>query len=259
MNLQAISKVLEIAENEIGYLEKASNSQLDDKIANAGRNNWTKFARDLDQTNIYNGKKNGYAWCDVFVDWCMMRAFGLELAQKITNQPSGGYGAGCTFSAKYYQYINRFYREEPKAGDQIFFTKDAGESMYHTGLVVKVVDGRVYTIVGNTSSQPGVEPNGGAVNAKSYPLGAIYIGGYGRPDYDLVPVEGRSDPSTQGEVFYHKLGDVPKAYRPAIEQLMREGALKGRSDVDPDTLEDNVLDISETFCRVFTVLKNLEE
>ena len=41
--------------------------------------------------------------------------------------------------------------------------------MYHTGIVEKVSGGRVYTIEGNTSSQPGVVPNGGCVRDKNYP------------------------------------------------------------------------------------------
>ena len=40
-------KVLEVAENELGYIEKATNSNLDSKTANAGSNNYTKYGRDL--------------------------------------------------------------------------------------------------------------------------------------------------------------------------------------------------------------------
>ena len=40
---KAIEKVILIAKNEIGYLEKKSNSQLDSKTANAGSNNYTKY------------------------------------------------------------------------------------------------------------------------------------------------------------------------------------------------------------------------
>ena len=36
-----------IALAEVGYLEKASNEQLDDKTANAGKKNFTKYARDM--------------------------------------------------------------------------------------------------------------------------------------------------------------------------------------------------------------------
>ena len=44
---KAIEKVILIAKNEIGYLEKKSNSQLDSKTANAGSSNYTKYWRDI--------------------------------------------------------------------------------------------------------------------------------------------------------------------------------------------------------------------
>ena len=57
--------IVAIALAELGYHEKASNTALDDKAANSGGNNWTKYARDLAAAGYYNGNKNGYAWCDV--------------------------------------------------------------------------------------------------------------------------------------------------------------------------------------------------
>ena len=69
-------EVITIALAEVGYREKASNASLDAPQANAGSGNWTKFARDLAAAGYYNGNKNGYAWCDVFVDWCFYKAFG---------------------------------------------------------------------------------------------------------------------------------------------------------------------------------------
>ena len=44
--MTAIDKLIQTADNEVGYLEKSSNSQLDDKTANAGMNNYTKYWRD---------------------------------------------------------------------------------------------------------------------------------------------------------------------------------------------------------------------
>ncbi len=41
--MTAIDKLIQTADNEVGYLEKSSNSQLDDKTANAGMNNYTKY------------------------------------------------------------------------------------------------------------------------------------------------------------------------------------------------------------------------
>ena len=184
--MTAVEKLLATARAEIGYLEKATNAQLDDKTANAGYNNWTKYARDLDKLGVYNFPKNGYEWCDMFVDWCFIQTFGTELAWKMTGQAMKGLGAGCTFSAQYYEKIGRFYKSGPQPGDQIFFSSDGGASMYHTGLVEKVDNGRVYTIEGNTSSTYGVIANGGSVSSKSYPLSYWQIGGYGRPNWSLA-------------------------------------------------------------------------
>lgn len=181
-----IEKLLAAARAETGYLEKASNTNLDSKTGNAGDKNWTKYARDLDKLGFYHAGKNGYAWCAVFCDWCMVQAFGLEMALKMTGQKLGGYGAGCTDSVRYYRAMGRFYKYEPKPGDQIFFTQNNGQSFYHTGLVEKVEGGKVFTIEGNTSSAAGVVENGGAVAAKSYSLTYNRIGGYGRPNYSLI-------------------------------------------------------------------------
>lgn len=184
--MSAIERLIETARAEIGYLEKASNADLDGKTSNLGDKNWTKYARDLDKMGFYHAAKNGYAWCAVFVDWCMVQTFGIDTALKMTGQSKGGYGAGCTESVNYYKRIGRFYTKGPKPGDQIFFTQNNGKSFYHTGIVEKVENGKVYTIEGNTSSAPGVVENGGAVWWKSYRLDYNRIGGYGRPNYSLI-------------------------------------------------------------------------
>ena len=178
-----IEKLINIAKAEVGYLEKKSNKDLDSKTANAGRNNYTKYARDLDNIpGFYNGKKNGYPWCDVFVDWCMVQAFGVDKAKELLLQPNQSLGAGCTYSANYYKNAKQ-YHKTPKVGDQIFFTNSKG-SIIHTGLVYKFDSTYVYTIEGNTSSDEGVVENGGSVNDKKYKLSYSRIAGYGRPKYD---------------------------------------------------------------------------
>ena len=175
--------LIKVATAEVGYLEKANKNNLDDKTANAGSKNYTKYARDLDSiTGFYNGKKNGYAWCDVFVDWCFVKAFGTEMALKLLGQPKSSYGAGCSWSAKYFKSINRFFKN-PKAGDQIFFINSIG-NVNHTGIVYDVDSKYVYTIEGNTSSASGVIANGGSVEKKKYKLSYNKIYGYGRPMYD---------------------------------------------------------------------------
>jgi len=208
--MKAIERLLNTARKEIGYLEKASNSQLDDKTANAGNRNYTKFARDLDSLGVYNGKKNGYAWCDMFCDWCFITTFGLETAMKITGQPMGGYGAGCRYSAKYYKSMERFYTKYPQPGDQIFFTRDGGATYHHTGLVERVTADTVYTIEGNTSSVSGVVANGGSVERKSYSLSSVNIGGYGRPDYSIIPEE-------DDDMDFEKFAKLMEEYRKTLQ------------------------------------------
>ena len=173
---EAVSKVLNIARQEVGYREKNSGTGLDDPAANAGAGNYTKYARDLDRIpNFYNGPKQGFAWCDVFYDWLLVKAFGPELGKKLLCQPSGSAGAGCAFSLSYYQQHGQ-YHQRPEPGDQIFFTYAQGE-ISHTGIVEKVDGGTVTTIEGNTSD---------SVGRRSYSLGDSRIAGYGRPDWSLV-------------------------------------------------------------------------
>lgn len=214
-SLTAIERLIATAKAEEGYLEKATNAQLDSKTANAGSNNWTKYARDLDNIgNIYNGKKNGYAWCDVFVDWCFIKTFGVDLAMRLLCQPYGGAGAGCTYSVQYYKQKDQFNKSNPQAGDQIFFTNDGGKTSYHTGLVIAVGNGKVYTIEGNTSSAPGVVPNGGCVRTKSYNLTATYICGYGRPDWSLV---GDSVEQEDEDMTLDRFKELMKEYRAELQ------------------------------------------
>lgn len=181
-----VEKVIEVAKAEVGYLEKKTNSQLDSKTANAGSANYTKYARDIDNIKGYfNGAKNGYAWCAVFVNWCFIKAYGAAAAKSLLCQPAtNSYAAGCMQAVNYFKNKNQFYKT-PKVGDQIFFYDSVGDAA-HTGLVYKVDGSYVYTIEGNTSSASGVVANGGSVAYKSYPLNYSRICGYGRPKYDVA-------------------------------------------------------------------------
>ena len=182
----SVNTIIRLAEKEVGYLEKKTNSQLDHKTKNAGSNNYTKYARDLHNAGYYNGNKNGHAWCDVFVDWLFFKAFGKEVGQKLQCQ-TGNLGAGCQYSAQYYEKEGRLFKK-PAIGDQIFFKNSSG-SIHHTGIVVDVTSSKVFTIEGNTSSASGVIDNGGGVSKKSYAINDSRIYGYGRPRYDNDDVD----------------------------------------------------------------------
>lgn len=209
-----------IALNEEGYLEKRTNDELDSKTANAGYNNWTKYARDLDKLEgFYNGKKNGFDWCDMFVDWCFVKAYGREKAQQLLKQPNKSAGAGCTYSMGYYKNAGQFHTQNPKEGDQIFFGGYRGApTSSHTGIVYKVDNTYVYTIEGNTSGASGVVPNGGGVCRKKYDLNSNYIVGYGRPNYDLVNDKGDSIMEDE-DMTQEKFNEMMNEY---LKQLAKE-------------------------------------
>lgn len=163
--------LLKIAAAEIGYKEKKSNSQLDDPSANAGNKNFTKYARDLAAAGYYQASKQGYAWCDMFVDWCFLKLCGSKEKAEALICQTGLYGAGCECSARYYRNQGRFFTSDPKPGDQIFF-----DDYSHTGIVEKIVGNVITTIEGNTSDQ---------VARRTYSVGSRSIDGYGRPKYDV--------------------------------------------------------------------------
>lgn len=224
---QAIKKILTLAREEIGYKEKRSNSQLNDKNANAGSGNFTKYARDLDAvTNFYNGAKNGYAWCDIFVDWLFYHTFGAESAMKMLCQPAKSLGAGCLYSAGYYKSAGR-WTKTPAEGHQIFFTYSAGE-VSHTGIVESVTDTQVITIEGNAGDQ---------VTRCRYNKNDSHIYGYGIPRWDQVADKEYTESPSANILMLGDVGDEVKKFQ---EKLIKLGYSCGPDGADGD-FGDNTL------------------
>lgn len=164
-----MQKVLDVAKGEVGYLEKKSNAQLDSKTANVGFNNYTKYGKAQGC--------NGQAWCDAFVDWCFIQAYGKDKAKQLL----GGFSNYTPTSAQYFKNMKQWHTY-PQKGDVIFFKNS--QRICHTGIVYKVSDGVVYTIEGNTGGGSDVIANGGGVYIKQYSISNTRIAGYGRPNYD---------------------------------------------------------------------------
>lgn len=152
---------------------------------------YNKYAEKLDQTDIYNGAKNGYDWCDVFADCDYVSNFGLETAVRMINQPKRGCGAGCPWSASYYRAANQ-WSSSPSLGAQIFFGSRGNE--YHTGIVVGYDSTYVYTVEGNTGYSEGY--SGGAVKRRTYYRSDSRITGYGVPDWSLAGGESAATEQT---------------------------------------------------------------
>lgn len=197
-------KVIDIALSEVGYLEKASKSNLDDKTANAGSGNYTKYSRDLAKYPFFNGTKQGVAWCAVFVAWCFVEAYGKDAALKLLCQPTkpaNNAGAGCKYARNYFKNKGQLHTN-PQPGDMIFFYSKDKSQIQHTGLVYKVDSSKVYTVEGNTSGASGVISNGGGVCTKSYSLSYERLAGFGRPDYGVQQVQPEKSEPVQENASY---------------------------------------------------------
>ena len=231
---EAIAKLVDCAMSQVGYLEKRSNAQLDDKTANAGSANWNRYARDIDNKypDFYNGKKNGFSWCDIFVDWCFIECFGYEKALKMLYQPTKSTGAGCSYSAGFYRAHNAFYRQ-PQIGDQVFFGDYGNEG--HTGIVIAVAGSVVTTVEGNTSGGYGVDSNGDGVYIKRYDINAQYIPGFGRPNWGVIS---SNDGNEEGSVTVSyptiKLGSKGSDVKKAQQLLIAKGYSCGAAGADGD-------------------------
>lgn len=158
---EAKERVLNLARKELGYHESGDNQ--------------TKYAQKYSHdTKLYGFDMNGLPWCDYFVDWLFIEAFGFELGSSMTYQYAGCSGASCASSAGYYHEHGAF-TQQPEAGDQIFFYVDGG--INHTGIVEEIDGESIVTIEGNSSDQ---------VKRNRYSRHCASIAGYGRPAWKYV-------------------------------------------------------------------------
>ena len=163
--------VINIAKGEVGYTEKATNKELDDKTANPGSGNFTKYAKEL-------GHTNGLAWCATFVTWCFTKAANGD-KNKAKEVLCGANTAACASNQAAFKKAGRLDMT-PQAGDVVFFMNNSS----HTGLVVAVDGDKITTIEGNTSPDK-FNRDGGKVAEKSYNVKSEKrISGFGHPKYD---------------------------------------------------------------------------
>lgn len=178
-------KVLNIALAEEGYLEKSkaaytiNRNIIYEKTSGAGSDNYTKYGKEMHDI-LPKVMDFPAAWCDCFVDWCMMKAYGTEIAQALL---CGQFDDYTINSANMYKKAGQWYTKNPVPGDQIFFKNSL--RICHTGLIYKVDKRYIYTIEGNTSSKGVLVPNGGGVFKKVYLHTYQGIVGFGRPKYDV--------------------------------------------------------------------------
>lgn len=259
MIMKAIDKLISIAQDEVGYLEKSSNNNLYDKTANAGDKNYTKYWEDIIPS--YQGQP----WCACFVTWCFVQAFSTDMTKVLLKHYPYVYCP--TMSELFTLHAN------PQAGDIVIFKRN-GEFV-HTGLVTYVDGDYFETIEGNTSGGSSIIANGGGVFNKNYYNSSLPGTKFCRPDYSLVNEsedelmskeydELKAENDRQNDVI-NKIGteleelrntaqskiydyvddNMPEWARPTIAKLVNKGFLKGD--------EEGKLGLTEDLMRVLVI------
>lgn len=180
-----IERVVAAALAEVGQCEKDNGDALDDPSVK-GWGNWTKYARDVDATDLYDAKVQGQPWCCTFVTDIHLKCFGVANARRMLCYPVKSKGYNCEHVANYYKAAGR-WSKTPQVGAQIIFSSKKYVHA-HTGIVVGVTDTTITTVEGNTNPTTGVVSNGGSVCKKEYPRNYAWILGYGMPLYDGVEI-----------------------------------------------------------------------
>ena len=245
--MSAADKVIEIAENEVGYLEKASNSNLYEKNANAGSNNYTKYWAEI------KPEYQGQPWCACFVTWCFVQAFGKDkAAQLLKHYP---YVYCPTMSGLFKLYAN------PQRGDIVIFKNNG--TFTHTGIVTSVNGDYFTTVEGNTSGGSAIIANGGGVCKKGYYNRNLPGTKFCRPEYSLVEEDELMNKEYEelkaeiaelkaavdelnGKMIYNYVdNNMPSWARPTIQKMMDKGFLQGD--------ENSCLGLTDELLRVFVI------
>ena len=156
-------KVVAEAKKYVGYLEKKSNSQLENFTANAGYANYNMFAPHAKSVTGASLYANGQAWCDMFVDDMFLRALGIERAKELL----GGWSAYTPTSANYLKQngSKAVTPAEAKYGDIIFFKNST--RICHTGIVTNGYTEKPATNKFNYSQEQFIEEVCSALGVKT--------------------------------------------------------------------------------------------
>ena len=171
-------KHVEIAAGYIGYHEKSEHyyKQYGDLCLSpfdkyCGNGNYTVFAKIV-------GHENGLPWCQTFVNFCFLAAYGRDIADKLLN--------GLLHSPSTMTIKNAFVANgqivplsSARNGDLVFRARNGGG---HVGIVEENRNGVLVTIEGNTDAGQLNSSDGGSV--------ARHIGANWqwccRPDWSLI-------------------------------------------------------------------------
>lgn len=163
---------------QVGYVEKASNKDLDSKTGNPGDANYTKFSRDVNNVGLAGCQAQ--PWCCTFAFWQELMEFGKDLALIHWNMTPKTYvGYNC------FQTYNAF-----KTAGKVGMTPKLGAitifNFSHAGRVVRTYSekGVQYfdCLEGNTGAGT-TNRNGGETMVKKRPWNDPTVKGFCYVDY----------------------------------------------------------------------------
>jgi hypothetical protein len=236
---------------DVGYLEKKNGDPryLNDKKANAGRANFTKYG-------AWYGNNGDF--------WCMQAqsfwAWAAGIPETIIPKSQS-----CGWSVGWFSDRGRYHKRgagyDPQMGDQTIFC-DKNGAPAHVGLIYATDDDTIYTVEGNTSAGGEPIPNGGAVELKIYPKTSTYIHGYCNPDYAALEADATMTTADLDKWYNTKnpmiatIDDVPGYIRPEIQALLDAGAINGGTPAAVNAKDINKrLDTLETAAIMFRAMK----
>lgn len=224
-------RLIETATAEVGYLEKRSAQNLDDKTANAGEGNYTKYWRDI------KPEWQGQPWCACFVTWCFEKTFGRKAAEILLRHYPYVY---CPIIAELFEL-----RHTPQKGDIVIFKQ--GGKFTHTGIVTEVSGNRFTTVEGNTSASEKIIPNGGAVCQKGYYIRNVPGAEFIRPDYGRIESEEDLDMT--------KYEEVDSRLKELAKENDRQNDIINRVGKETVAMADMINTITETLKSFASVLE----
>lgn len=207
--------------------------------------------------DLYNTQKplpRGYKvkysdeWCATAVTAAGMKA---GLSSIILGECS------CSRMIELYKKVGRWQEKDsyvPSIGDIVMYDWQDGTNYAktdntgnpdHVGIVAGINGDTLIIIEGN---------KGEKVAYRNLKINGRYIRGWCLPDYAGIATEKENEDDM--EKRYQYLKDVPTAYRGSVEKVLKKGFLSGYSNPNPNSVEDNLLDISDTFCRIIKVMDN---
>lgn len=191
-SVSGASSIVAIAENEVGYISKASDSQLEDKTGNPGQSGATPYTKYF---KAATGSACGQ-WCAAFCWWCYDQAGCAEYF-------CGGHPyVSCGDIVNFYKKEGKFSNstKDAKAGDLAFFDFNGGSDIHHVELICKdklESENYIITIGGNTHAdgQSGGPTCVAKKTRSSYVVGIAHTGAPAAQSY-----EGMDNTTNEGQV-----------------------------------------------------------